>query len=260
VPNGFATKYCGGPAALLTCAVDVHADNLAVAVFAWCRDRRAVLVDYWRFVGDTEQLDDPGTWGALRTLIETKEYAADDGKKYRIALTLVDSGYRTDHVHTFCGEYQSGVFPIKGREAPPKNSPIKEFTEYETPGGLLGYHVNVDLYKDRWAGALRRGWDGQSVQPAGHFNAPLDATDKQLKELTVEVKVELLDKETGQRVGFQWRRPGGAANELWDLLMYNSAALDLLAWDVCRNQLAADFVSYPDFFDLCEARHLYFVK
>jgi hypothetical protein len=47
IPNKWALQYCGSPALLLTCTVDVHSDNLAVAVFGWCRDRRALLVDYW---------------------------------------------------------------------------------------------------------------------------------------------------------------------------------------------------------------------
>src|SRR5690606_5352966 len=35
IPNKFAEQFCGSPILLLTCAVDVHKDNLAVAVFGW---------------------------------------------------------------------------------------------------------------------------------------------------------------------------------------------------------------------------------
>jgi polysaccharide pyruvyl transferase WcaK-like protein len=49
--------------------------RLHVAVFGWARDRRAFLIDYdVKFEGDTEQKDDPDTWGKLRDLIETKQY------------------------------------------------------------------------------------------------------------------------------------------------------------------------------------------
>ena len=98
IPNEWASQFCGSPVQILTCAVDVHADNLAVAVFGWCKDRRSVLVDYWRFSGDTEQLDDQATWGRLQELILAKTYVADDGKLYRLQLTLIDSGYRADQV------------------------------------------------------------------------------------------------------------------------------------------------------------------
>jgi phage terminase large subunit GpA-like protein len=228
IANEAATRHCGGPVLLLTCAVDVHKDNLAVGVFGWCRDRRAILIDYWRFEGDTERLDDAGTWERLRKVIEEREYVADD----RFAL-----------------DYEAGVYPVKGRDTPPKSATVREFSAFTTPMGTTAYGVTVDLYKDRWSAALRRGWDGESLQPEGHFNAPLDVTDKQLKELTAETKRERIEKSTGKRIGFEWYRPSGAANELWDQLVYNNAALDLIAWDVCRNQLGLEFVNWTAFYD-----------
>jgi phage terminase large subunit GpA-like protein len=260
IPNKMAVQYCGGPVLLLTCAVDVHKESLAVAVFGWCRDRRAVLVDYWRFEGNTEQLDDPNTWGRLRKLIEDQEYVADDGKKYRIQLTLIDSGYRADDVYRFSAEYAAGVFPVKGRDAPPKSASLKEFSEFTTPNGIRAYGITVDFYKDRWSAALRRGWDGLGLQPQGHFNAPVDASDPQLKELTVEVKRERIEKSTGKRLGFEWHRPSGANNELWDCLIYNNAALDLIAWNMCRGELGLDFVNWVAFFDLVQQQKLFFTE
>lgn len=262
VPNRFAVEHCGGPVLVLVCSVDVHKENLAVSVIGWCRDRRAVLIEYDRFgvdpdhPGNTENLDDPHTWGRLRTLIESKEYVGDDGKRYRIALTLVDSGYRWDDVYRFCAEYDAGVYPVKGRESPASGAQ-KEFAPFQTPMGKSAYGIFVDHYKDRWASALRRDWDGMSLQPEGHFNAPSDITDKQLKELTVETKVAKIDKATGLRVGYEWRRPSGAANELWDCLVYSNAALDLIAWDICRNQLGQDYVTWTAFYDLL-SRGVYF--
>ena len=35
-PTEQATRFFGGPVLLLTCAVDVHKENLAVGVFSWC--------------------------------------------------------------------------------------------------------------------------------------------------------------------------------------------------------------------------------
>lgn len=250
VPNRWASDFCGGPVLLLTCAVDVHKENLAVAVMGWCRDRRAILIDYWRFNGDTERLDDPDTWGRLRHLIEAQVYTADDGRKYRVALTLIDSGYRADDVYQFASEYAAGVYPIRGRDVPPKASVIKEFSSFTTPLGTTAYGITVDIYKDRWSAALRRGWDGVEIQPETFFNAPLDVTDKQLKELTTETKVERIDARTKQRVGWEWRRPSGAANELWDLLVYNNAALELVAWNICIGQLERPTIYWPEFYDL----------
>lgn len=247
VPNRWLESVCGSPVMIVTCAVDVHIDNLAVKVVGWCKGRRAVMLNYWRFQGDTEQIDNPKTWGRLRELIEAKEYVADDARTYRLQLTLIDCGYLTDTVYRFCERYEAGVYPVRGREAPPKNAPIKEFWSYTTEGGLIGWAASVDMYKDRWSSALRRSWDGLGQQPEGYFNAPIDATDEQLKELTVETRREKIDKATGRRLGFEWHRPSGANNEAWDLLIYNNVALDIIAYDVCIKQMELESIDWEAF-------------
>lgn len=257
IPNKFAQQFCGSHVLLLTCTVDVHKDNLAVAVFGWCRGRRVFLVDYWRFEGDTQQLDDPGTWGRLRTLLTTQEYQADDGKVYRLQMCLVDSGYLTDQVNQFASAYEVGVFPIMGRQISAKTARQPEFSEFATPMGTRAFNITVDLYKDRWSASLKRSWDGQSLQPQGHFNAPIDVTDAQLRELTVEVKREKIEKTTGKRIGFEWHRPSGANNELWDLLCYANAALDMLGYEMCRTQMDMEWVNWTAFWDRAEAENTY---
>jgi phage terminase large subunit GpA-like protein len=255
IPNKFAEKYCGSRVLLLTCTVDVQKDNLAVAVFGWCADGRAVLVDYWRFEGDSEQLDDKGTWGALRDLLWKKAYKSDDGLTYRIKVTLVDSGYLTDQVYRFCDEFPGGVFPCKGKEAPPTNN-IKPYSEFKTPNGLIGFLITVDFYKDRWSAALRREWDGIGLQPVGHFNAPHNVTDAQLKELTVETKRPRAASQTGHDSGFAWHRVPGAANELWDLIIYANAALELLAANFSAGA-KYEYTNWPLFYRTCAEKRLF---
>ena len=131
VPNNYAAKHSGSKILFLTCQVDVHLRNLAVSVMGWTRDLRCYVVDYWRFERENEQ-DDCGeltspVWQRLRDLIEDQVYEADDGTKYRVALTLVDAGYANDTVTTFCSDYEAGVYPILGRDRPGKNQTIKEF-------------------------------------------------------------------------------------------------------------------------------------
>jgi phage terminase large subunit GpA-like protein len=257
LPNAWAREHCGSPVALVVCTVDVHGDHLAVATWGWCMGRRVLLLDYERWYGDTSQLDDVGTWGRLREHVEKKHYVAG-ARRYPLSVTLVDSGYRTDQVYQFCAEYKSGVFPIKGREDLPKNALVKEFAEFNSPMGGRGYNVAVDLYKDRWSAALRHGWDGFGIQPPTYFNAPEDVTDKQLRELTVETKREKIEKGTGKRVGFEWYRPSGAANELWDLLVYANAAIDLLAWQTHVVAEERDEVDWPDFWRYLEEEHPFY--
>lgn len=254
VNNTFAKNFCGGPVSIMICTVDVHAANLAVSVHGWTRGKRAVLIDYWRLHGDTEQLDDPGTWLALAEIIEQREYVSDDGRRYRIAITFIDSRYRLSQVHSFCLRYESGVYPIAGLPESKSGSASKrDFTAHTNhPNGLVTYSIAVDRYKDRWAAALKRTWNGFDMQPEPFFNAPSDATDEQLMELTKERKMQVKDAKTGEVVGYEWHRASGAANELWDLLVYSSAALDVVAWDLFFSQMERKEIVWSEFFDIAE--------
>ena len=260
VPNDHALAFCGGEIQLLTCAVDVHDKYLFVAVFGWAKGRRAYLIDYWRFEGDGKDLQDPGTWGKLHTLITTKEYTATDGKKYTFGLTLIDAGHMYETVVSFAAQFPRVVYATVGRQTPPKTATIKEFWPFTGPTGTTVYGLSVDLYKDRWSVALRRYWDNTSEQPEGHFNAPVDTTDKQIRELTAETRREKKDKLTNKVVGAEWYRPSGAANELWDLTVYNSAALDMIAYDVCVNQFELDHIEWPQFWQYCAENAVYFTN
>lgn len=256
IPNAWAREHCGGAIQLLTCAVDVHADRLKVAVWGWTAGRRVFLIDYLTFEGDTEHVTDPGTWGELKKFIETKRYKADDGRRYGIAVTVVDSGYLPDTAYNFCADLQ-GVYPVKGRDIPPKTARLKEFSEFDSTLNVKGFSVTVDLYKERWSAALKLEWNGLGDQPAGHFNAPGAEpgaiTEKQLRELTAEVKSVKVDKLTGRKLGFTWKRPSGAANELWDLLVYGSAALDMLAWALAGRLEDMSRIDWRVFFEKAEA-------
>jgi phage terminase large subunit GpA-like protein len=255
IPNKFAEKFCGSKVLVLTCTVDVQKDNLAVAIIGWCAEGRAVLVDYWRFEGNTEQLDDKGTWLRLRELLWKKVYVADDGTKYRIKITLVDSGYLTDHVYRFCESFPGGVFPSKGKEAP-ATSNYKPLAEFKTTSDMVGFLITVDYYKDRWSAQLKREWDGLGLQPVGHFNAPLDVREDQLRELTVETKRPRAATPTGRDNGYAWHRTPGAPNELWDLLVYASAALELLAMNFSQ-QARFEFTNWPLFYKTCAEKKLF---
>lgn len=258
VPNEFANVVAESPIGVITCAVDVHAERLNVATYGWTRGQRAFVIDYWKLKGNALDLNDPGTWGRLREILETTIYTADDGKKYGITITLIDAGYEQDLVATFCGEYATAVYPIIGRDRPSKVQKFDEFRPWVTKLGTRGFAAVVDVYKDRWGLALRKAWSGQGEQPKGHFNAPIDLPDEDLMELTKEQRRVKVDKATGREIGYEWHRPSGAPNELWDLLVYNSLALDLLAWDLLIEGEEMEFVDWSIFWDLCFNEKLFY--
>lgn len=260
IPNEFAAVSAGGHIGLVTCAVDVHEEHLNVATFGWTVGQRAFLIDYWVFRGNALDLNDPETWGRLREVIEETLYIADDGKRYNIAITLVDAGFEQDLVASFCDEYAASVYPIIGRSRPAKAQKFDEFRPWTTKMGTRGFAAIVDLYKDRWGLALRKVWSGQGEQPKGHFNAPIDISTDALTELTKERRQVKIDKATGREVGYEWFRPSGADNELWDLLVYNSLAVDLLAWDLLIEQGGETFVDWVQFWNACYSEKLFYTE
>ena len=257
VPNTFAQTYAGSKVLFITCHVDVHEKNLAVSVMGWTRDARCFVIDYWRF--DVEDNEPPCTeldskvWARLRALIEETAYKSDDDEIYRVMFTTVDAGYSNATVVSFCSDYESGVVPILGRDRPGKNQSIKEFGEFSTTLGTVGYKIVVDHYKDRLAPVLRREWtEDQGDQPAYHFNAPVNMPDAALKELTKEVRRKKVDPNTGV-VSYYWHRLGSANNELWDLLVYGNASVEIIAWNICVQQFELETVDWSQFWDYAES-------
>lgn len=255
IPNKYAAKYSGSPILFLTCLVDVHDNNLAVSIFGWCRNAICYLIDYERYErgkGEPPCTDTASpVWLRMSSLLEEKTYVADDGMQYVIPITLVDAGYANDTVVTWTSGYSSGVYPVLGRDRAAKHQTIKEFAEFETQAGTVGYRILVDHYKDRLAPALRRMWtEDAGPQIRYHFNAPIDLPDKALKELTVEVRRERVD-ERGVTT-YYWYRPGNARNELWDLLVYGHAAVEIYAWAICIQHFELEKIDWDKFWDFVQ--------
>ena len=257
IPNVQAELVSGGKVSVVICTVDVHKDNLAVAVWGFCPGVRPYLLNYYRFEGECLKLDDETSWGELSKLIEEKEYKADDGRLYKIALTLIDSRYNKPTVNKFCSLYENSVYPIMGNKLPLKNTSRKEFSETKTSLGTTAFNITVDLYKDAWAESLKTRWDRTGIQPELCFNAPNNLPDKVLKELTVEYKKELLNPD-GTSKGHEWHRPDGVDNELWDLLIYATAAIDILALSICTDVFELDSVDWNLFWSYIEKEQIFY--
>jgi phage terminase large subunit GpA-like protein len=259
VPNAFAAEYSGSPILFLVCAVDVHKHFLAVSVVGWTRLPCQYLIEYIQLRDDSPEgclAKDSPVWGQLREIIEEKTWTAQDGKTYRIVITLVDAGFENELVTNFCSEYEAGVYPFVGRDRPARFQKIQEFAPFKTQAGYLGYRVLVDFYKDRLAPVLRRDWQPLAgIQQPYHFNAPIDLPDRALKELTKETRREVLDKRG--RKSYEWYRPGNARNELWDLLVASNAGMEILAHNICRVEYERDLVDWNEFWKFVEAGAFY---
>ncbi|MBT56176.1 MAG: hypothetical protein CMF72_22595 [Mameliella sp.] len=250
LPGDHPVENAGGRIELLTMTVDVQATWLAVSIFAWApsgdhKGYAAYLVDYWRIDGDCENAD-AAVWEELADVIDNRTYA-DGDREYPVTMSLIDASYLPDTVYSFCAQWDAGVYPLRGRDKPTKGARFQEFEIKENATGTRYVLATVDIYKDRWSAALKREWNGTSHMPRNNWSAPIDLPDKALKELTVEYKREKRDPQSGKLLGTYWHRPGNARQELWDLLVYNTAALEVVALDVCEQRLGLEYLSWPDF-------------
>lgn len=255
VPNAFAEKYAGSKIKFITCQVDVHDHNLAVAVMGWCEGNRSFLLDYWRYEDNSEEgclnIESP-TWHRLADLIENKVYVDEDKKEYNILLTVIDCNHGRETVLSFCSQYEVGVLPILGTPGQ-QGRRIREFSSHVTELGTLAYSITVDYYKERISPALKRQWsisdfDARGkIQDIHHFNCPAETTEAQLKELTVEHRRKKVTEEG--KVTYYWHRATSARNELWDLLVYGHAAVDIIAHNICIEQNKMESVDWRQFWD-----------
>lgn len=258
VPNKLAIEETGDRVLLLTCAVDVHKKHLDVQVCGWCPGDRMYSIDWLVFQGeDCRDIEDTA-WSELRQLIEHKVYESADGCLYRIQVTLIDSQYSQNVVLAFCEEYSNGVYPIAGMELSKKGAKIKEFSEFKTTLGMIGYNITTTIYKDRLSTSLKRERPLEGLHPERSLNFPRNYPDSFFKQLTVEYKAARIDKVTGQNLGFVWHRPGNAANHAWDLTVYNCAALDMVMHDICQRELGLEVVDRMEFWELCRVSELFF--
>lgn len=262
IPNRWISEVCTSAILMVTCTVDVHHDNLRVAIIGWTRNMNNWVIDYHRIQDDSDggcEVLESKAWAELRDIIENRQYRADDGKKYNIAITLVDAGFANATVCEFCAGYESGVYPILGRDSYTKTQKIQEFAAFHTQSGTTGYRLHVDYYKDRIAPVLRRDWSpDEGLQKPYQFNAPVDLTDDELRELTREQRKE--KKLPNGSVSHYWHRPHGAPNELWDLLVYGHAAVEILAYSLFIQWFQEETVEWGRFWDMLETNTVFFTE
>lgn len=247
IPNRISNRACGGDILLLTCAVDVHKDNLAVSVYGWTEKFRSFLIENVRIKGDCEDINDP-CWSELTELIHNKVYNDHKGKRYQVHLTGIDTGYFNDTVMDYCSR-TDGTVPLKGQPDIIKGAALVEFSTRNTKFGITTYNVNVNYYKERWYKSLKRPWSGYGDQSMYCYNLPSDVTKVQLKELTAETRVPD-ENATGYLKGYKYDRKGD--NEMWDLLVYNNFVLDCIAWDLFVNVNGMDQVNWIEFWAYCK--------
>lgn len=239
VPNVMALRDCGSEILILVASVDVQKNGLYLDIVGYTARGCNFSVDFRFIEGDVEQIGGP--WDVLSDIITDGVFVDDEKKrKYKVMITLVDSGHYTDWVYAFVARFSAGVYACKGQEWIRDGAVYQLFAPQTLKqiGLSLAYHVNTSLLKDRIANEMNRlFWNDGEFQPSWYPNFPEDFGDDYFRMYEAEEKVEVVDKLTGRYQKTIWRCKFGAANHGFDTRVYNKAALEIFADDICRNDL-----------------------
>jgi phage terminase large subunit GpA-like protein len=131
---------------ICTIGADVQKDRIEAEVVAWGRDKESWSVEYLALPGDTS---DPNgeAWSALAKAIETTHAG------FQVERAMIDSGYNSPVVYSFCDAYMAGVFPVKGYErlggdkGTSRVYALNKVPGYNTPRADLDTtHLKLEVY------------------------------------------------------------------------------------------------------------------
>lgn len=258
IPTGIAVKEAGSPILIVVCSVDVQKDCLFVDVKGYGDRGVTWTLDFFSIDGPVETFE--GVWDELDSYIENTTFTDTAGSVYRIAICLVDSGHYTDYVYSFCQRFSSRVYCCKGTDWINGGETYKLFAKstLQAIGLPLAYHVNTTKLKDRISMMLNtmQWYEGQ-LQPDWYPNFPDDFRDDYFKMFEAEVKVEEYDKKTNKYVRTFWKAKAGAPNHGFDTYVYNLAALEIFAEDICRYEIGLPALNWDAFWQFARTGSFY---
>jgi phage terminase large subunit GpA-like protein len=254
IMNKLAMVETGSNILYLTCAVDVQkaSNELLVDIKGWCVGGVSYTIDFRSLpASENVQMITDNCWRDLEKIIEEEIFTSDNGSQYRIAITVVDSGWATDTVYEFCKQYGGGVIAIKGQEYITGNLTYKQMSkETRIQTGLdNAYMVNATMLKRRITRALKSDWNTGQLQPNFYMNFPEDLRDDYFQMFTAEYLAEKRDKVTGKFKGFQWKAIQGRANHAFDTAGYSLAAIEIIAESHCKSILGLKALNWNEFWN-----------
>lgn len=218
---------------VLTAGADVQKDRIVVEVVAWGRGKASYSVDYGVLPGNTADLEG-GPWRQLSELMD-RTYTHEHGAELPIRMLVVDSGYNTQEVYTWCRQYpMNRVIAAKGIAKSPllvgTPTPVDITLRGKRP--VYGYKVwpvcgsiaKTELYG--WLG-LEPPEEGEPPPP-GYCTFPsYDA--EFFQQLTAEHLVQHRNKRGF--VSLEWELIPGRENHILDCRVYARAAAAVLGID-----------------------------
>jgi phage terminase large subunit GpA-like protein len=173
---------------ILTAGVDVQKDRVELQIIGWGRHERATTIDYQVIFGDPTREE---LWSELDDYLAL-EIENDFGVKMRLACTLIDSNYLTDHVLKFTRPRKArNIFASRGSNVMAKQAigrPTHTDVKHRGKPDLRGaerYEIGVSSIKRTLYERLRA--DGGVAKPDQHVNFSDQLTEEYFRGLASEV-------------------------------------------------------------------------
>ena len=227
----------------LTLAIDVQQDWIAYEVCGWGIGEESWGIEYGEIHGDLSVMtnNDPNNLSIWEQIDQLRRsvYQRKDGSELRIVCTVIDSGgWWTDEVYRYTkplNKYR--VYAIKGASVFDRafiSKPSRN-TKNKCRLYVLGVSQGKILFKKRLKNDTPSspGYchfpddDGRGYDP--EYYAGLTS-----EKLTINIKKGKLVRE--------WVKPKGAANEPFDLRVYNTAAIKIVDPNWSRITRRSNFV------------------
>lgn len=186
-------------------------------------------------------------WKEFLSLID-KTYTTDTGRKMKVAITAIDTGFADQYVWAFIDRFNNHDRRVIGIKGDKEGRPVtwgvnqRNFKQSITRTNL--YTLVVGQLKDQLAGRLSLVWDGQGVQPPGFMNFPekkngLYSTQGYFAHFGAEQRK--IDKKNN----FIWEKKNPQSqNHFFDVCIYNIAASEILQHkvigDLSKNDKSID--------------------
>jgi phage terminase large subunit GpA-like protein len=221
----YPTSIAPVGAKLITCGVDVQKDRWIYEVVAWGNGKESWSIDIGVIPGDTGNDDE---WKAIDELISRVYPSASSELELPIAMTAIDSGYRTSTVYNYVRRKSARrVMAIKGVANAATILGIPKAVDVlhngkRYPRGCRVWPVGSSMAKDELYGWLRleRPKNGEPYPP-GFCHFP-EHPEEFFKQLTAEQLVT-----ERNRQGFtvhEWQMIPGRENHHLDTRVYARAA------------------------------------
>jgi phage terminase large subunit GpA-like protein len=215
---------------VLTAGVDVQDDRLEMEVIGWGRGGVSWGIEHKVFRGDPAG---SVVWRSLELALQKRYQHPRISSTMPIAAACVDSGgHYTTEVYNYCRRrYARRVFAIKG-----KGGPGRPIVAYPTKAKIKDSKATVRLFTVGVDGVKTQIYSNLKVTDPkieGYCHFPTRYEEEYFKQLCGEKRVTEISKKTGALVRI-WKRIH--ANEILDIRVYATAALELLSADL--DQLA----------------------